>query len=172
MTQALLHLDISSPLGDLRIVASQTAITAILLPGFEPLASAPGSRRGCLAAAADQLEAYFAGRRRRFELPLAPAGTSFQREVWAALETIPFGETRSYGELAASLGRPTASRAIGAANGRNPISIVVPCHRVIGADGSLTGYAGGLAAKRWLLEHEGRSFTGALFDGLVSPPAG
>ncbi|OLT28994.1 cysteine methyltransferase [Nocardiopsis sp. CNR-923] len=101
-----------------------------------------------------QLRAYFAGELREFDLPLAPAGTDWQLRVWAALTTIPYGETASYGQLARELGRPTASRAVGMANGRNPISIIVPCHRVIGADGSLTGYAGGLERKRFLLALE------------------
>lgn len=109
-----------------------------------------------LVRAAAQLAEYFAGERAEFDIPLAPRGTGFQRLVWAALEQIPFGETRSYGELAAGLGRPSASRAVGAANGKNPISILVPCHRVIAGSGALTGYAGGLAAKRWLLAHEAR----------------
>jgi methylated-DNA-[protein]-cysteine S-methyltransferase len=98
---------------------------------------------------------YFAGRRRRFELPLAPAGTAFQRQVWDALATIPWGELRSYADIARAIERPTAVRAVGAANGRNPLPIVVPCHRVIGSDGSLTGFAGGLEIKRQLLELEG-----------------
>jgi len=101
-----------------------------------------------------QLDAYFAGRLHRFDLALAPEGTPFQREVWSALTTIPYGETVSYGELARHLGRPVASRAVGAANGRNPIPIIIPCHRVVGADGSLTGFGGGLAIKRRLLELE------------------
>ena len=101
-----------------------------------------------------QLDAYFAGRLRRFELPLAPEGTPFQREVWSALTTIPYGETVSYGELARRVGRPAASRAVGAANGRNPIPIIIPCHRVIGADGTLTGFGGGLPIKRRLLQLE------------------
>jgi methylated-DNA-[protein]-cysteine S-methyltransferase len=103
-----------------------------------------------------QLEAYFAGTLTRFELPLAPRGTALSLRVWEALRTIPLGETRSYGELARSLGRPGAARAVGSANAHNPISIVVPCHRVIGGDGSLTGYAGGLHEKTWLLAHERR----------------
>jgi methylated-DNA-[protein]-cysteine S-methyltransferase len=112
-------------------------------------------RRGdVLRRAAAQLTEYFAGQRRAFDLPLAPRGTGFQRLVWEALTRIPHGETRSYRELACSLGRPSACRAVGAANGQNPISIIVPCHRVIASNGDLTGYAGGLAAKRWLLDHE------------------
>jgi methylated-DNA-[protein]-cysteine S-methyltransferase len=102
-----------------------------------------------------QLEEYFAGRRRTFDLPLGPEGTGFQQRVWKELLAIPFGETRSYFDVARSLGQPTATRAVGAANGRNPISIVIPCHRVIGSDGSLTGYGGGLPAKQYLLEIEG-----------------
>ncbi len=101
-----------------------------------------------------QLEAYFAGTLSRFEMPLATDGTDFQRRVWAALQEIPYGETISYGELAQYVGKPGASRAVGLANGRNPIGIVIPCHRVIGADGSLTGYGGGLERKVWLLDHE------------------
>ena len=105
-------------------------------------------------------EAYFAGETRALEaLPVASIGSSFQREVWRALRTIPLGCTWSYGELADKLGRPRAVRAVGLANGANPISVVVPCHRVIGASGALTGYAGGLARKRWLLEHEGVALT-------------
>jgi methylated-DNA-[protein]-cysteine S-methyltransferase len=109
-----------------------------------------------LARTAAQLAEYFAGERRDFDVPLAPRGTGFQQRVWRELGKIPYGETRSYGELARAIGRPAASRAIGAANGKNPISILVPCHRVIAGTGALTGYAGGLAAKRWLLEHEAR----------------
>ena len=100
---------------------------------------------------AEQLEAYFAGRITRFDLKLAMHGTSFQRRVWTALQTIPYGATTTYGELARELGEPRAIRAVGGANARNPISIVIPCHRLIGADGSLTGYAGGLQRKQWLL---------------------
>jgi len=103
-----------------------------------------------------QLRQYFAGERVSFELPLDMRGTAFQRQVWEALRRIPFGQTRSNGELAMELGRPLASRAVGAANRRNPASVVVPCHRVVGSTGNLTGFAGGLEAKRWLLELEGR----------------
>ncbi len=109
-----------------------------------------------LVETARQLGEYFAGERRVFDLPLGPDGTGFQRLVWRALGTIPFGETRAYGTIAHAIGRPSASRAVGAANGKNPISIIVPCHRVIGASGALTGYAGGVAAKEWLLGHERR----------------
>jgi len=102
-----------------------------------------------------QLTAYFEGARIEFDLPLSLDGTDFQRRVWAALREIPYGETISYGELARRIGNPNASRAVGLANGRNPVAIIVPCHRVIGANGSLTGYAGGIDRKIWLLEHEG-----------------
>jgi methylated-DNA-[protein]-cysteine S-methyltransferase len=116
-----------------------------------------------LADARAQLEEYMAGERTRFDLPLRAAGTAFQREVWSALEQIPYAETISYGELARRVGRPSASRAVGLANGRNPISIVVPCHRVIGASGTLTGYGGGLERKRFLLDLEaGRVPIGAI----------
>jgi methylated-DNA-[protein]-cysteine S-methyltransferase len=107
-----------------------------------------------LTKAARQLDAYFGGRLKIFDLPLAAAGTSFQRRVWDALCDIPFGETRSYGQLAKAIGKPSAMRAVGAANGSNPIAIVVPCHRVIGADGSLTGFGGGLERKKFLLSLE------------------
>jgi methylated-DNA-[protein]-cysteine S-methyltransferase len=116
-----------------------------------------------LVYARAQLEEYLAGERTRFDLPLRAAGTAFQREVWSALEQIPYAETISYGELARRVGRPSASRAVGLANGRNPISIVVPCHRVIGASGTLTGYGGGLDRKRFLLDLEaGRVPIGAI----------
>jgi len=111
-------------------------------------------------AATEQLQEYFAGQRRDFDLPLALEGTPFQRTVWKALTTVGYGETISYTELALRAGRPGAARAAGAANGRNPVSIALPCHRVIGADGRLTGYAGGLAVKEWLLAHEGATPAG------------
>jgi methylated-DNA-[protein]-cysteine S-methyltransferase len=122
--------------------------------------TAPRRDADAAEAATAQLREYFAGERREFSLPLAPRGTEFQRRVWLALREIPHGRTRSYGEIAETIGRPTASRAVGAANGRNPISIVVPCHRVIGASGDLTGYAGGMDRKRWLLNHEAEALIG------------
>lgn len=115
---------------------------------------AGAAARAGLEAAQAQLAAYLEGRLQRFDLPLRPLGTEFQRRAWAALQTIPYGATWSYGEQAAALGAPKASRAVGAANGRNPLPIVIPCHRVIGGDGSLTGFGGGLAVKRWLLALE------------------
>jgi len=114
-----------------------------------------GWQPGPLDEVRQQVDEYFAGRRRAFDLPLNPRGTDFQRQVWLALREIPFGQTSSYGKLAHKLGRPTGSRAVGAAVGRNPLGIIVPCHRVLGADGSLTGYAGGLERKVALLELEG-----------------
>ena len=105
--------------------------------------------------AENQLKAYFSGKLKKFTVPLDFKGTDFQKSVWTALLTIPFGETRSYGEIARQIGRPDASRAVGAANGRNPISIITPCHRVLGTNGKLTGFAGGLEAKDQLLKHEG-----------------
>ncbi len=107
-----------------------------------------------LAEVRRQLEAYFAGQRHTFDLPLKPVGTEFQQSVWQALTTIPYAVTTSYGHISAQIQRPKASRAVGAANGRNPIPIIIPCHRVIGSNGTLTGFGGGLAAKQWLLEHE------------------
>jgi len=101
-----------------------------------------------------QLDAYFAGENPVFDMPLAPAGTEFQQVVWQALQTVPYGTTTHYGAIARHIGKPTASRAVGAANGRNPIPIIIPCHRIIGANGSLTGFSGGLAIKQWLLAHE------------------
>jgi methylated-DNA-[protein]-cysteine S-methyltransferase len=111
---------------------------------------------GALHEARGQLNAYFAGKLTAFDLPLAPQGTEFQQQVWLELLRIPYGATTTYGEIARRVGDPTASRAVGAANGQNPLAIIVPCHRVVGADGSLTGYGGGLSIKRYLLDHEQR----------------
>lgn len=149
-----------SPLGTLTLVADDAALVAVLWPDDRPGRVALPARtiataHPLLIEARAQLDEYFAGTRTRFELPLAPRGTDFQRSVWRALDAIPFGETRSYAAIARAIGRPAAVRAVGAANGRNPISIVTPCHRVIGASGALTGFAGGLNAKRRLLALEG-----------------
>lgn len=149
----------ASPVGALTLVASDDALVAILwendAPGRVRLPALTEQRdHPVLAETARQLTGYFAGERRSFDLPLAFRGTPFQQRVWAALLAIPFGETRSYADIARAIGAPTATRAVGAANGRNPISIVAPCHRVVGANGALTGFAGGLAAKRYLLTHE------------------
>ena len=120
-------------------------------------------RRARLGVVIEQLEAYFAGELHRFDMPLAAAGTQFRKNVWDELVRIPYGETISYGELARRIGDPQASRAVGAANGANPLPIIVPCHRVIGANGSLTGYGGGLPAKQWLLSHEAQHARVGLF---------
>jgi methylated-DNA-[protein]-cysteine S-methyltransferase len=151
----LATMTMTSPLCLLRLVAAGDELVGIYLPDQSTPAAAPRASR-VLERAAAQLGEYFAGARVAFDLPLAPIGTGFQQLVWRALLAIPFGETRSYGEIARAIGRPAASRAVGAANARNPISIVVPCHRVVAASGELTGYAGGLPAKRWLLDHEHR----------------
>lgn len=136
------------------------AVTSIHFGEYEPAGSQRSPER--TAAVDSQLAEYFAGDRKSFDLQLNPKGTEFQKRVWAQLVAIPFGETRSYGQLAAALGNPGASRAVGRANATNPIAIVVPCHRVIGTNGTLTGYAGGLSMKEALLELE-RGTTGRLF---------
>lgn len=147
-------------IGDLTVIADDDAITAVYMiehlhapdhATFGPVAD--GDDTLCQQAES-QLREYFAGERQEFDLPLAPQGTEFQQKVWMALRTIAYGETETYGEVAARIGSPSASRAVGLANGRNPISIIVPCHRVIGADGSLTGYGGGIERKKVLLELE------------------
>lgn len=154
------HVVLPSPLGELTVVVSEGAITHVLMdaakhrPDAGTLGEPGDSREEPFAAAAQQLAAYFAGRLRTFDLPLAPQGEDFQQRVWALLREIPYGHTRSYGDLAVALGDRNLAQAVGTANGRNPIAVVVPCHRVIGADGSLVGYAGGLARKRLLLALE------------------
>ena len=148
-----------SPVGQLTLVARDGKLTAILWEKERPNRVRLGtlqeaSNSPILLETERQLKEYFAGARNRFELELDFAGTDFQKKVWQALLTIPFGETRSYSQIAAQIGNPKAVRAVGAANGRNPISIVAPCHRVIGASGGLTGFAGGLEAKQYLLALE------------------
>ncbi len=146
-----------SPLGELLLAGDEQGLAALYLPTGRHAARQPsGWQRDddVLAPACTQLGEYFAGQRRDFDLALNASGTPFQHRVWRALREIPYGQTTSYGRTAAAIGVPTGARAVGLANGQNPISIVVPCHRVIGADGSLTGYGGGMAAKRWLLAHE------------------
>lgn len=150
-----------SPVGDLTLVAGDRGLRAVLWPDDAPGRVRLGAttRRDdhpVLAETRRQLAAYFAGTLSAFDLPLDFVGTDFQRDVWAALLAIPHGETRSYRDIARAIGRPSACRAVGAANGRNPISIVAPCHRVIGASGALTGFAGGMAAKAYLLTFERR----------------
>lgn len=149
---------VDSPIGRLMISSNGTALTGLYMgapstsPGVDGWREDPAASP--LREAARQLEEYFSGKRRQFDLPLHMHGTDFQRQVWNALTEIPFGETRTYGELARQIGNPAACRAVGLANGRNPIAVIVPCHRVIGADGSLTGFGGGLPRKAWLLRHE------------------
>ena len=150
---------IASPVGALTLVGGDAGLSAVLWENDDPkrvrvgeLIDAP--KHPILVQAERELRAYFAGERTSFSIPLAASGTAFQKMAWAALLTIPYGETRSYGQLATQLGNAKASRAVGAANGRNPISIIVPCHRAIGSNGALTGFAGGLAAKRFLLSLE------------------
>ena len=145
-------------IGEMTVAGDEQGLRHVLFPDNEyPPAGREHWRRDAqaLRAAREQLLAYFAGELRRFDLPLAPAGTPFQKMVWTSLAEIPFGRTWSYGELARHIGQDRAVRAVGAANGRNPLPVVLPCHRVIGADGSLTGFGGGLPLKKFLLEHEG-----------------
>jgi methylated-DNA-[protein]-cysteine S-methyltransferase len=150
----------NSPVGRLQLVASDAGLAAILWQNDRPHRVAldietEDRSHPVLRETERQLGEYFAGQRSRFDLPLDPSGTAFQRKVWGALLTIPFGETRSYRQIAIQVGNPKAVRAVGAANGRNPISIVAPCHRVIGSNGKLTGFAGGLETKAYLLALEG-----------------
>ncbi len=150
---------LDSPIGPLTLAADDSGLRVVEFPENRYLAKRDSSwvaaDHPILALTRTQLVEYFAGRRQRFELPLAPRGTPFQLEVWQALAEIPHGKTWSYGQLANPPGRPQARRAVGAANGRNPLPIVLPCHRVIGASGALTGFGGGLPTKQFLLELEG-----------------
>jgi methylated-DNA-[protein]-cysteine S-methyltransferase len=150
-----------SPIGTLEITGTEAGIVAIRFLD-EPPAVLP-EIHPALETGIQQLDEYFQGQRREFTLPLQLSGTDFQQRVWSALLNIPFGATRSYLEIAEALGDRNAVRAVGLANGQNPIAIVVPCHRVIGSDGSLVGYGGGLWRKQWLLEHEGRPAQQRLF---------
>jgi methylated-DNA-[protein]-cysteine S-methyltransferase len=152
---------IDSPVGALTIVASDEGLRAILWPDDDParvrlVGATDDPTHPVVAAAASQLAEYFEGDRREFDVALDPVGTEFQRAAWDALRSIPYGSTVSYGEQAERMGDRRKARAVGAANGRNPISIVVPCHRVVGASGALTGFAGGTDTKAWLLAHEQR----------------
>jgi methylated-DNA-[protein]-cysteine S-methyltransferase len=146
-----------SPIGELLLTGNGTALTGLYMQvhKYGREISADWSRdEAAFKPARAQLAAYFAGESHRFEMPIAMAGTPFQQRVWHALLEIPYGATESYGALASRIGAPKAPRAVGLANGRNPVSIIVPCHRVIGANGSLTGYGGGIERKQWLLAHE------------------
>jgi methylated-DNA-[protein]-cysteine S-methyltransferase len=154
-----------SPIGKLTITVEDGLLTGVHMHEqrhFPAISASVQRDDAALAPIVEQLRAYFAGELTGFELQLDLRGTPFQRRVWAELQEIPYGETISYGELARRVGNPKASRAVGLANGRNPVAIVVPCHRVIGADGSLTGYGGGLDRKVWLLEHEAAHGSGAV----------
>jgi methylated-DNA-[protein]-cysteine S-methyltransferase len=167
------YVTIGSPVGPLTLVAAGPRLKGLYMDAHRhsPCVAAfgaPGDPADApFAAAAAQLAAYFAGELTRFDLDVRLEGTPFQLRVWAALRDIPYGRTVSYGDLAAGLGAPLASRAVGLANGRNPVSIVVPCHRVIGTHGSLTGYGGGIDRKRFLLDLEGRAARQAELPGLI-----
>lgn len=144
-----------SPIGPLTLASNGEAIRQLEFEnGRYPQAAHPRGADKLLDQAQRELDAYFAGKLKNFTVPVAPNGTSFQRKAWAALQKIPYGATRTYGQQAAALGNPAASRAVGAANGRNPIAVIIPCHRVIGAGGSLTGFGGGLERKKFLLDLE------------------
>jgi methylated-DNA-[protein]-cysteine S-methyltransferase len=164
MTSTPIHqITVDSPVGPLAVAASESGLRWILWPGeHRPIATADVTEgwTPVLRDAAQQLQEYFAGTRTEFDLPLDAIGTPFQHQAWTVLRSIPYGSTMSYGDQARRLGDPNKARAVGAANGRNPISIVVPCHRVVGSNGALTGFAAGVETKAWLLEHELRVITG------------
>ena len=156
----LVHTVVDSPIGTLTLVAAEGVLTGLYmdLQRHRPLEETFGARDGTpFTEVIRQLEEYFAARRTEFDVPVMLAGSPFQRTVWAALRAIPYGETASYGQLAERIGRPGAARPVGLANGRNPIGVIVPCHRVVGATGALTGYGGGIARKRQLLDLERHS---------------
>ncbi len=155
--ESMLYTTVDSPIGELLLLGDeQTLFGLYMQQGRKPMRIAAGWQRDAspFARVATQLDEYFHAGRVAFDVPLAMHGSEFERRVWRALQDIPYGETISYGELARRIGQPSASRAVGLANGRNPISVIVPCHRVIGANGSLTGYGGGIERKRLLLELE------------------
>ena len=158
-TGTLARIEHDSPVGELTIIASVEAVRAVLWPNERPgrvtiKEQVEAGSNEIIDQTRHELDEYFAGERTRFEVPVDIVGTDFQRSVWRALTTITYGTTRSYGSLAETVGKPQAARAVGAATGLNPVSIIVPCHRLIGTNGSMTGFAGGLDAKRWLLQHE------------------
>lgn len=153
------HITMETPIGRLIIKENGTAVTTIQVAWEkEEVSETQGKETPLLRETKKQLQEYFDGQRKSFDLPLQPDGTVFQQKVWQALRQIPYGETRSYKELADMVGNPKACRAVGGANNKNPILILIPCHRVIGTDGSLTGFAVGLPAKKYLLEQEQRTF--------------
>lgn len=165
VAEKTLYSRMSSPIGELLLASDGAHVTGIYMQSerhADKLQPEWRHDESALASVRCQLEAYFAGELKDFDLPLAAQGTDFQKKVWAALCGIPYGQTISYGELARRIGQPMASRAVGLANGQNPISIIVPCHRVIGANGTLTGYGGGLSRKQWLLAHESQQRQGRL----------
>ncbi|HLZ72244.1 MAG TPA: methylated-DNA--[protein]-cysteine S-methyltransferase [Dehalococcoidia bacterium] len=158
---------VETPFGAMRIACSDVGLVLLALPGREagqfsrrleaiqtPDAAASPRAAAYAAQTGEELAGYFAGALREFSVPLAPRGTAFQRVVWQAVCAVPYGETRSYGAVAAAIGRPAAFRAVGHANGANPLPVIVPCHRLVGSTGALTGYGGGLQMKRWLIEQE------------------
>ena len=162
---ALTYRTVSTPLGDITAVADEAGLTQVILAGDDGSVLTEATEGGPIVdAAAQQLAEYFAGERMAFDVPLAPQGTEFQQTVWTALGDVPFGTTATYGEIAKAIGQLTATRAVGAANGRNPIPIIIPCHRVIGASGELTGYSGGggIETKRRLLDHESGTLSFAI----------
>jgi methylated-DNA-[protein]-cysteine S-methyltransferase len=161
---------LDSPIDSLLLVGDETGLRELWMQPHDQRRGPPADAvrdDDALATPVTQLREYFAGERRSFDLPLSPQGTAFQQKVWLALREIPYGRTTTYGEIATDLGQPTASRAVGLANGRNPLAVIVPCHRVIGANGSLTGFGGGLPRKRWLLDHER-----AMLGEVGAAPAG
>lgn len=165
MTKQFLFTLMESPLGQILLAGTSAGLTHVSFQaGAQPLVPQPNWQRDedVWATAVTQLTAYFAGERQTFNLPLAPQGTPFQQDVWAYLQTIPYGRTTTYATIAQALGKPNASRAVGAANGRNPIAIIIPCHRVVGSNGKLTGYAGGLSFKAALLGLEGNGRLGTM----------
>lgn len=164
--------ELRSPLGPLLLLGDGTALSGLYMQDQRYRPPLPDNCRRddrLFAVVREQLRAYFAGELRDFDVPLDGRGTAFQRTVWQALCTIPYGTTETYGSLARLIGRPGASRAVGLANGRNAIGIIVPCHRVVGSDGSLTGYGGGVDRKRWLLEHERRHASAPPEDFRLAP---
>lgn len=159
INDSLVRIEHESPVGVLTLIASDEAVRAVLWPNERPgrvtiRERVEAGSNPIVDQARRELDEYFSGERTRFEVPVDIVGTDFQRAVWTALTTITYGTTRSYGSLADAVGNPQAARAVGAATGLNPISIIVPCHRLIGTNGSMTGFAGGLDVKRWLLQHE------------------
>ena len=168
-TISVVHTTIDSPVGELTLVGREDGVTGLFFSDHRRLPdpvsfgarSSVGTGLSDFVEVESQLTAWFAGERRAFDLPLAPVGTEFRQRVWQQLATIPWGETRTYGQLAAALGDVRLARAVGTANGANPLSILLPCHRVVGSAGSLTGYAGGLVRKRFLLDHEAPASAGS-----------